>query len=89
MVGRAHRKEASYKKDIPHPGTYVKGFLDDLGLRAWDAAHSADIALSRMHDIVNEQAVPTKAECERLSTFIGKNPRWLFVQAQAYREAHG
>jgi antitoxin HigA-1 len=74
-----------------HPGSIVKGCLDDLGLSVTDAAHVLDVTRPTVSKLVNGRAAISPQMAVRLSKAFGSTPEfWLRLQmnydlSQVYR----
>lgn len=85
----AHRKTAGFRAEIPHPGTFVAGFLERTGQHVGKLAEQATVNIDKLREIRDGRALPTQGEAERLSVAMGQGRRSLYKKTIEYREANG
>jgi addiction module HigA family antidote len=66
-----------------HPGVYLKGLLDELGISPYRFAKDLGVPAMRINHVVNGRRPVTPEFSLRLGRYFGQNPRyWLNLQAR-------
>lgn len=85
----AHRKDAAFKSEVPHPGTFVSEFLERTGMHVGKLAEEANVNIDKLREIRDRRALPTEGEAGRLSVAMGQGKRSLYKKTIEYKEANG